>query len=126
MTTTSDVLYCTSHCSTVTRLEGIAILEALYLAQHLYPRTGVVVYTDADVWVKRYQQLPYLVEHQWHKPNGSLVKEIDILSVMWRLATPRVSVRSIPSHQGVPGNELAHHTARDICGKVSPMKKVNA
>lgn len=115
VTTESTILYQGCATATVTRLEGLALLHALYLTRTIYADERVLVHTDAAVWYKRCTQLPYLVEHHWHKPNGKLVREVDILSVMWKLYdTPRVRVKWVPGHSGIIGNTLAHHAARAV------------
>lgn len=115
VTTEDEILFYGVAATTVTRLEGIAVLQALYLTHTIFTHGPVTVYTDAEVWYKRYTQLPYLVEHHWHKSNGNLVKEVDILSVMWKMYdTPRVQVEWVRGHSGVVGNTLAHHAARTV------------
>lgn len=100
--------------TTVTRLEGLAVVAAMRMAHHRFSDKEVHIYTDADLWVKRHHQLPMLYYNGWRRKSGKLVKELDILEAMWMYYAPqRVFIYWVKGHSGDVGNTFADRMAKE-------------
>lgn len=99
--------------TTITRLEGLAVVAAMSLAHTMFNGEQVEIHTDAMVWVHRYKQLEFLAKHHWRLPKGKLVKEVDILTSMWECYASWIEVSWVKSHARIPGNVCADKAARE-------------
>lgn len=110
----SDVLVMGSETgyTTITRLEGLAVVSAMRLSHTLFSQLRVTILTDAQVWVNRFNYLPDLRRRGWRRSTGKLVKEVDIMEAMWDFYCPdRVQVRWVRGHSWVAGNVFADKVA---------------
>lgn len=113
--------------TTSTKLEGLAVCAALYLAATEYSDQVVVIHTDSRLWATRYTSLPYLRDNDWRSKCGKRAKDIPILKTMWNYYDiDRVSVEWVKGHKDNPGNIFADQVAKEAyrlagqlrCGKL--------
>ncbi|XP_040068051.1 uncharacterized protein LOC120841262 [Ixodes scapularis] len=100
---------CTKHapyCRTAQEAEITAIEEALNaLGQEAQCGTSIIMFTDSQDAIRSLKT---------HQETGKAIRNITTTAIKLRMRDIRASVRWIPGHEGIEGNEIANEAAGEL------------